>query len=380
MLDAASDPPLSDSTLILSTGRRPLLATSSDWVHYLVVVDGQGQGQRLIVGPLGLSIGRRAGLDWQVTDPEVSGLHLTVRGQPNDPELAVTDERSSNGTFVDGERVQGTVRLPRGSLLQFGRQVLRHDHLPRRELEAADELQRDLEKARRYVESLLPPPLSQGPLSVQWLFQPCQQLGGDAFGYQPLRDGRFAVYLVDVCGHGTGAAMHSVTILNVLRQHALPDTDLGQPAQVLERLNSMFQMDEHAGMYFSIWYGVFDPATRRLAYASGGHHASLLQPPAAEQPCTALRTRNPVIGAAAGRRFVQAEAEVPAGARLHIFSDGLFEVVDREGRPWGFDDLRALIEQNEPGQTPQALFAEVRQAAEPGPLQDDASIVTVTFL
>ncbi len=379
MLDDAADQPLSDSTLILSTHRQAPLVAPPDWVHCLVVVEGHGLGQRLVVGPQALTIGRRPGVGWLVPDPEVSGLHLTVRGDPREAELVVTDERSSNGSFIDGQRISGTVRLPRGSLLQFGRQVLRHDHLPRREVEAADELQRDLEKARRYVESLLPPPLAEGPLRVQWLFQPCQQLGGDAFGYQPLNDGRFAVYLVDVCGHGTGAAMHSVSILNVLRQHALPDTDLGQPAQVLERLNAMFQMDAHAGMYFSIWYGVFAPATRQLTYASGGHHAALLQEPAgaASRP---LRTRNPVIGAGTGRRFAQAEAEVPAGARLHVFSDGLFEVIGRDGRAWGFDDLRTLLEAAPHDQPPHELFAAVQRAAQPGPLQDDASIVAVTFL
>lgn len=379
MFESLPDQPLSDSTLILSSQRQAAVTAPPDWVHCLVVVEGHGLGQRLVISPQALTIGRRPGVGWLVPDPEVSGLHLTVRGDPREADLMVTDENSSNGSFIDGQRISGTVRLPRGSLLEFGRQVLRHDHLPRRELEAADELQRDLEKARRYVESLLPPPLSQGPLQVQWLFQPCQQLGGDAFGYQRLNDGRFAVYLVDVCGHGTGAAMHSVTILNVLRQHALPDTDLGQPAQVLERLNTMFQMDAHAGMYFSIWYGVFDPATRQLRYASGGHHAALLQLPglAASRP---LRTRNPVIGASAGRAFAQAETDVPAGARLHVFSDGLFEVVGSDGRAWAFDDLRTLLEAQPPGQPPHELFAAVQRAAQPGPLQDDASIVAVTFL
>ena len=49
--------------------------------------------------------------------------------------------------------------------------------------------------------------------------------------------------------------MLSVSIINVLRQLALPGTDFGRPGEVLNRLNAMFQMENHNGMFFTIWYG-----------------------------------------------------------------------------------------------------------------------------
>ena len=58
--------------------------------------------------------------------------------------------------------------------------------------------------------------------------------------------------------------------MNVLRQRALPNTDFRDPAQVLHRLNAMFQMESHGGMYFSIWYGVSSrSAVPRLSVTSG---------------------------------------------------------------------------------------------------------------
>jgi serine phosphatase RsbU (regulator of sigma subunit) len=370
-----------DSTLILAGGRPARSKIPPDWVHCLVVVDGHEPGRRVVVGEQPLRIGRRLQLEWPLLDPQVSGWHCTVTARPEDANLLVTDENSTNGTFINSRQVRGSSKLARGALLQVGKQVLRHDHLPRRELEMADELMRDLDKARHYVESLLPAPIDAPPVQVQWLFQPSQQLGGDAFGYHWLEDGRFVAYLIDVSGHGAGAAMHSVSIMNVLRQHALPDTDPGVPTQVLERLNAMFQMDRHAEMYFSIWYGVFDPSTRRLVYASAGHHPSYLRD-AVFGSTTALRTRNPVIGARPEGRFEQAETIVPFAAKLYLFSDGLYEVIDRDGKDWGIEDLRQLIEQT-PSTTPSEprhLFDTVRGAARPGPLDDDASIVHVTFL
>ena len=82
----------------------------------------------------------------------------------------------------------------------------------------------------------------------------------------------FAIYLIDVCGHGVSAAMHSVSVLNVLRQHALPATDFKDPVQVLSALNVMFQMDRHDDQYFTMWYGVYDTRERTLTHASAGHH------------------------------------------------------------------------------------------------------------
>ena len=82
----------------------------------------------------------------------------------------------------------------------------------------------ELAKAAAYVQSLLPKPQA-GPIHTDWVFVPSAALGGDAFGYHWLDDDHFALYLLDVCGHGIGAALHSVSVLNVLRAQTLPATD-----------------------------------------------------------------------------------------------------------------------------------------------------------
>ena len=72
--------------------------------------------------------------------------------------------------------------------------------------------------------------------------------------------------------------MHSVTVLNVLRQRALPSVDFENPAEVLSSLNARFQMDGHSGMYFTMWYGVYHTGDRSLVYGSAGHHPAYLVP------------------------------------------------------------------------------------------------------
>ena len=105
---------------------------------------------------------------------------------------------------------------------------------------------------------------------------PSTTLGGDGLGYHWLDEDSFAIYLVDVCGHGVGAALHSVSVLNVLRSENLQNTDFRRPDQVLAGLNAVFPMENHKEMYFTIWYGVYNRVSRVLTYASGGHPPALL--------------------------------------------------------------------------------------------------------
>ncbi len=364
-----------------SLGAMAIPQAAQERVHCLVGVEGLHAGKRIMLNAKPLRIGRSTDNDLVVAQAEVSSQHCQLTAFTSEPDALVTDLRSTNGSFVDGVRVQSSARLPNGGMLQLGQQVFRHEWLLKNELAQAQEHERDIDKARHYVQSLLPAPISIGGIQTDWVFQPSAQLGGDAFGYHHLGANLFAVYLVDVSGHGVGSAMHGVSVMNVLRQRALPGTDFAQPAQVLKSLNAMFQMEEHDGMYFSAWYGVYDTDSRKLRYASGGHHPSYLL--CASQPgLTPLKTRNLVIGAMPDMEFVEAQVLVAPDSRLYIFSDGVFEVATRHGTQWAENDFLPLLSQAGPAGVTESerLYREVRQVARPGPLDDDFSLLVVTFL
>ena len=139
-----------------------------------------------------------------------------------------------------------------------------------RELQDANEHMRsELEAAAAYVQSILPRPIDSGDrgICVDWKFIASSELAGDSFGYHWLDDRDFAIYLLDVSGHGVGPAMLSVSAHNALRQHTLPATDFRRPHQVLEALNRAFPMQDNQNKFFTIWYGVYNKSTRQLSYA-----------------------------------------------------------------------------------------------------------------
>ncbi len=193
-------------------------------------------------------------------------------------------------------------------------------------------LHKELADAANYVKSLLPEPL-KGHVEVDWRYIPSRQLGGDAFGYHWLDECHFAIYLLDVCGHGVGAALHSISIINVLRSHNLPRANFYDPSSVLKELNSVFQMEDHNNMFFTIWYGVFDKATKQILYSSGGHPpAILLTGKSAENAkLYELRTPGIVIGALPEVNFENAMCQLEDFNRLFVFSDGVYEISKSDG-------------------------------------------------
>jgi serine phosphatase RsbU (regulator of sigma subunit) len=217
-------------------------------------------------------------------------------------------------------------------------------------------------------------------VQAEWRFIPSAQLGGDAFGYYWLDPTTFVFYLVDVSGHGAGSAMHSVTVLNVLRQRALPDVDFRNPADVLSSLNDRFQMESHNGMYFTMWYGVYHVDDRTLTYGSAGHHPAYLVPPN-RQTADPLGMSALMIGAFPGHGYEVQQATVPAGSTVYLFSDGVFEVVTRDEQQWGLSDFLPLLVEPAIPDKPETerLYHAVAQAARPGPLDDDFSLMVVTF-
>jgi sigma-B regulation protein RsbU (phosphoserine phosphatase) len=241
-------------------------------------------------------------------------------------------------------------------------------------------LANDLATAADYVRSLLPPPQERGGVRADWRFIPSADLGGDAFGYHDLDPDHFAVYLLDVCGHGVGAALLSVSALNAIRSEALPHTDFHDPGAVLAALNKAFPMERQNDMFFTIWYGVFHRGTRILRWAGGGHPPALLVAAGASAP-QRLDSDGPLIGAVDGLEFESNETEIPPGGRVFVYSDGAFEISRPDGSMWPFEEfVTALTTPSEGAESPiDALVSRVRSVAQRDDFHDDFSMVELVF-
>lgn len=189
-------------------------------------------------------------------------------------------------------------------------------------------LTHEMTHAASYVRSLMPAPIVRGHVKIESRFVPSEHLGGDAFGYHWLCHRHLALYMLDVSGHGVGASLLAVNILNTLLHHTLPKVDFHNPSAVLRGLNRVFRMDQHGQHFVTIWYGIYDRADRRLTFASGGHPPPLLLGKSwARNAKPEVLTRGGVpIGINEAVPYQNMQKSIPQHSRLLIYSDGAVEV------------------------------------------------------
>lgn len=235
-------------------------------------------------------------------------------------------------------------------------------------------LKAELAEAADYVKSLLPQPLKGKP-EINWEFLPSQSLGGDSFGYHWLDDEHLAIYLIDVCGHGVGAALLSVTVLNVLENQTLQTCDFHDPAMVLHSLNENFSMEKHNQMFFTGWYGVFNKTNRLLTYASGGHPPAILFNGKNSTP-EKLTTDGMIIGGLDGTHYKNASVVIDKDNEFYLFSDGVFEVHNADEKMLGYDKFvdRLRSEKNI-----EAVTHSIKEYRGNRQLEDDFSLLHIKF-
>ena len=251
--------------------------------------------------------------------------------------LSITPVRDESGVVTHFIGVQSDVTARREA----------EDGLRR----AKAELDHDLKLAARVQQALLPPPsLQLEGLHIASVMRPCTDLAGDAVGVVALPHGHVGLYLLDVSGHGVGAALLSFTLNHLLTptsEGVLLSGDAGRgpgvvaPSRVAERLNRQFPMDR-TRQYFTLVYGVYDPAHSRFRYVMAGHPAPIALPRSG--PAAPLQGRGLPIGMIADATFDDEAVILEPGDRLYFYTDGVIEALDASEQEFGHVRLLAEIE------------------------------------
>jgi len=207
-------------------------------------------------------------------------------------------------------------------------------------------LESDLQKAQRVQRKFLPTGFPRvAGYDFFGYYAPCEQLGGDFFGTLSLSDGRIALYLVDVAGHGVSAAMITVTFRELMRarRRSTPDDRLfGEPAEVLHYMNdALLEENFEPPIYVSMLYCVIDPRTNEVSLACAGHPAPILV--SGQNRGETVATGGTVLGTRAVATYTSTKLSLNPGDALLFYSDGLSEVRNSQGKELSAKQLQEIM-------------------------------------
>ena len=170
-----------------------------------------------------------------------------------------------------------------------------------------------------------------------------------------------------------------MSVLNTLRSRTLPDTDFRDPGEVVTRLNTTFRTQDHDGKFFTIWYGVYRSSTRTLHYAGAGHPASVFFPdPSSDAEPLLLESGGPMPGVLQDLVYETRSCEIPIGARLFVYSDGVYEVRGPDGRVRTHDEFMEAFKPND-SRTLDRMVSNARRERGRDDFDDDVSLVQLDF-
>lgn len=250
----------------------------------------------------------------------------------------------------------------------------------RRQIEASyvalrekERLEREVAIAREVQHELLPRfvPSVRG-LELAGRCLPAVGVGGDYYDFVPLGDDRLAIVVADVSGKGIPAALLMAGLQGSVRSIALPTVP---PAEVARRLNTMLHETTSDSRYATMFFAVWNGADSTLAYANAGHFPPLHL---CGEGTVRLAAGGLPIGLLPGATYSESARRLAPGDLVAMYTDGVVEAPDAEGREFGEARLVEILERTRQGPLEEALDAVVDAVAawkRGGDPHDDVTVV-----
>jgi serine phosphatase RsbU (regulator of sigma subunit) len=321
----------------------------------LLVRTLDGSGHRLLAarsGRAALEIARQAHPDLVLLDvmmPEMNGFDVCIRlkAEADTQGTAViflsalgdVDDKVSGLTLGAVDYITKPIQ-PEEVQVRVSNALMRR-HLERELRRSRDRLDRELAKAGRLQQQLLPRELPSPPgIEFGRVYRTSRHAGGDYYDVLDLGGGRLAVVVADVSGHGASAAIVMAMLRSVLHAHPGHGDD---PAAMLGYVNRHFSYLWGEGMFATAVYGVIDTQHRTITFACAGHPPPLVMHNGGRTRSLDINATQPLL-----------LGELPAvpscahtfepGDRLLFYTDGVTDRENPKEEPFEVERLIAALE------------------------------------
>ena len=252
-------------------------------------------------------------------------------------------------------------------------------------------LNSEMEKGRRIQRDFLPEKIPQPPeWEVAAYLHPAIQVSGDFYDVFQLPDGNLGLVVADVCDKGVGAALFMALFRSLIRVFTFGTgrvNGLSVPEPKSRRLNVLTAVHEtnsyiarhhgKMGMFATMFVGMLDVSTGKLAYINAGHEPPVLLRRSGE--LLLLWPTGPAVGLMPDMIFNTDQVQMDAGEMLIVYTDGVTEASSTADEIFGRKRLHMILENKFPtasetiARIEDDIFEHIGQA----PQSDDITLLGV---
>ncbi len=208
------------------------------------------------------------------------------------------------------------------------------------ELIVKEKLETELKTARDIQMNILPKDVVvPAGVTIGAKMVPARAVGGDFYDILPLSQDKVGVAIGDVSDKGVPAALFMAQFCTLLRSEARRNLD---PAAVLNHVNNILYETNHAGMFVTAIYGIYDTSERTFTYARGGHEVPVIFGPDGEVSELPYREGAALCVFPDTPLDVQ-NVEIPPGHTLLMYTDGGTDAMNIEEEFFGIESLKKTI-------------------------------------
>ncbi len=274
------------------------------------------------------------------------GLRVPLMAQEH-PVGVMIVQSTQKEVFNQGEMAllqtfanQAALAVQRAGLVDELRAKLIELEAAQAELVTKERIERELELARQVQQSMLPHSFPDVPgYALSARNEPARQVGGDFYDVILLDEDHFGLVVADVADKGMPAALYMALTRSLLLAEA---RRAASPIEALRSVNHLLLELGELNGFVSVFYGVVDRAAGDMVYVRAGHERPLLLREGEIRP---LPGDGMVLGLLESEALNLTEERVllRTGDRLILYTDGLTDVADAQGKFLGLQKLQPVL-------------------------------------
>jgi sigma-B regulation protein RsbU (phosphoserine phosphatase) len=203
-------------------------------------------------------------------------------------------------------------------------------------------IEADLAQAARIQKDLLPKdsPELEG-LDISGVNVPCYEIGGDYYDFVPIDADRLGIVIADVSGKGISASLLMASLRAALLAEIRPDYDIGRMAA---RMSDFVHKSSGPTSFVTFFFGEIDRRTADVRYVNAGHNPPFIL--GLDGGRRDLESTGFPLGMFLGAVYEARTARLAPGELAVLFTDGIPEAQNEQGKEYGDGRLAALVRES----------------------------------